>query len=200
MKIVSVAFHPLLMATYLSYVLFVKSPELFPRVVPQAIPQFILVIFITTCLMPALSIFLLRTFSFISNLELTKRSERIRPFIFIAFYYAASSYLFADKLEMGPVFMAVMIGVSALIILLLIITTWFKISIHTAAICSGFGFVSALTITMGVNIGWYFYALIIAAGLTASSRLYLGYHKPQEVWSGAILGFAYSFLIILIIF
>ncbi len=200
MKIVSVVFHPLLMATYLSYVLFTKSPELFPRVVPQAIPQFLLVIFITTCLMPALSIFLLRTFSFISNLELTKRSERIRPFIFIAFYYAASSYLFADKLSMGPVFMTVMIGVTVLIIVLLIITTWFKISIHTAAIWSGVGFVSALSVSMGINIGWYFYGLILAAGLTASSRLYLGYHKPKEIWSGAVLGFAYSFLIILIDF
>lgn len=188
------------MATYLSYILFTESPELFPRVVPQAIPQFILVIFITTCLMPALSIFLLRTFAFISNLELTKRSERIRPFIFIAFYYAASSYLFEDKLEMGPVFMTVVIGVTVLIIVLLIITTWFKISIHTAAIWSGVGFVSALTISMGVNIGWYYYALILAAGLTASSRLHLGYHTPKEIWSGAILGFMYSFLIILMLF
>lgn len=200
MKIVSVVFHPLLMATYLSYVLFTKSPELFPRVVPQAVPQFLLVIFITTCLMPALSIFLLRTFSFISNLELTKRTERIRPFIFIAFYYVASSYLFADKLRMGPVFMAVMIGVSILIVILLIITRWFKISIHTAAIWSGVGFVSALTVAMGVNIGWYYYALILAAGLVASSRLYLGYHEPKEIWSGAILGFTYSFLTILVIF
>ena len=145
MKIVSVVFHPLLMATYLSYVLFSTSPELFPRVLPQAIPQFLLVIFITTCLMPALSIFLLRTFSFISNLELTERSERIRPFILIAFYYGAASYLFDSKLEMGPVFMTVMIGVSVLIALLLIITKWVKISIHSAAIWSGVGFVSALT-------------------------------------------------------
>ena len=200
MKIVSVVFHPLLIATYLSYALFTKSPELFPRVVPQTIPQFVLVIFITTCLMPALSIFLLRTFSFISNLELTKRSERVRPFIFIAFYYAASSYLFADKLDMGPVFMTVMIGVTVLIILLLIITIKFKISIHAAAIWGGVGYVSALIVLMGVNLGWYYYFLVLAAGLTCSSRLYLGYHQPKEVWSGAILGFLYSFLTIFLIF
>lgn len=198
MKIVSVVFHPLLMATYLSSMLFVKAPELFPRVMPQLIPQFVLVVFITTCVMPALSIFLLRTFSFISNLELTKRSERIRPFIFISVYYAASSYLFGDKLEMGPVFMTVMISVSVLIILLLVITTWFKISIHSAAIWSGVGFVSALILIMGVDPGWYFYFLILAAGITSSSRLYLGYHQPREVWSGAILGFVFSFLTILI--
>ena len=186
------------MATYLSAMLFTKAPELFPRVMHQLIPQFVLVIFITTCVMPALSIFLLRTFAYISNLELTTRSERIRPFIFIALYYAASSYLFGEKLEMGPVFMTVMISVSVLIILLLIITTWFKISIHAAATWSGVGFVSALILSMGVNPGWYFYFLILAAGITSTSRLYLGYHQPKEVWSGAILGFVYSFLTIII--
>ncbi len=194
---ISVVCHPLLMATYLSYVLFNQAPELFPRVIPQAVSQFVLVIFITTCVMPALSIFLLKTFSFISNLELTNRKERIKPFIFIAFYYAASSYLFLVKLEMGPVFMTVMIGVTVLIILLSIITAWFKISIHAAAIWSGVGFVSALIITMGINLGWHFYALIVAAGLTGTSRLHLGYHQPKEVWSGAMLGFWYSFLIML---
>lgn len=198
MKIISVVFHPLLMATYLSAMLFTKAPELFPRVMPQVIPEFVLVVFITTCLMPALSIFLLRTFAYISNLELTKRAERLRPFIFIAFYYVASSYLFADKLEMGPVFMTVMIGVSVLITALLIITIWFKISIHATAIWSGVGFITALMVTMAVNLGWYYFGLIIAAGLTSSSRLYLGYHQPKEVWSGAILGFVYSFLTIII--
>lgn len=198
MKIISVVFHPLLMATYLSSMLFTEVPELFPRVLPQATSQFILIIFITTCLMPALSIFLLRTFSFISNLELTERSERLKPFIFIAFYYAASSYLFLEKLEMGPIFMIVMLGVTVLIVLLSIITIWFKISIHSAAIWSGVGFVSALVIVLGVNLGWYYYLLIIAAGLTGTSRLYLGYHRPNEIWSGAILGFAYSFLIMII--
>lgn len=198
MKIVSVVFHPLLMATYLSGILFNKTPELFPRVMPQVIPEFVLVIFITTCVMPALSILLLRTFSFITNLELTKRSERIRPFIFITFYYAVSSYLFSEKLEMGPVFMIVMISVSLLILLLLIITSWFKISIHSAAIWSCVGFLTALVLHLGVIIGWYYFGFILAAGLTSSSRLYLGYHKPKEVWVGAILGFAYSYLTIII--
>lgn len=191
------AFHPLLMATYLSALLFTKAPELFPRVMPEIIPQFVLVVFITTGLMPALSILLLRTFSFISNLELTKRSERIRPFIFIAFYYAASSYLFDEKLGMGPIFMTVMISVSIMISLLLVITVKFKISIHSAAIWCGVGFVSALVVTLGLNLGWYFYGLILAAGLTSTSRLYLGYHRPKEVWIGAILGFVYSFLTII---
>lgn len=199
MKIISAVFHPLLMATYLSFILFTQCPILFPRVLPQLIPQFILMVFITTCLMPALSIWILKTFSYISNLELTERKERAKPFILVACCYATASYLFAVKLQMGSIFMTVMIGVSILIGLLLLITFWFKISVHAAAIWSGVGFVTALIISFGVSIGWYYYLLIVAAGLTCTSRLYLGYHQPKEVWSGALLGFTYSFLSIIIL-
>jgi len=186
------------MATYLSTLLFIKAPVLFPRVLPEIVPEFILVIFITTFVMPAISIFLLKAFTVISNFELTERVERIKPFLFIAFYYAVASYLFQEKLEMGPVFMTVMIGVTILIVALLIITRWFKISIHAAAIWSGVGFVSALMITKGIDLGWLYYGLIMAAGFTASSRLYLGYHKPTEIWAGILLGYIYSFSAILI--
>ncbi len=199
MKIISVIFHPLLIATYLSAILFKMAPELFPRIIPQASSQFVLVIFITTCLMPALSIFLLRSFSYISNLELTNRNERIRPFIFIVAYYAISSYLFQEKLGMGAVFMTVIIGVTILIGLLLIITRWFKISIHATAIWSAVGFVSAMIVVLNLNLGWIYYLLVFVAGLTSTSRLYLGYHQPKEVWAGTILGFSYSFLTILLI-
>jgi hypothetical protein len=165
---------------------------------PQIVPQFILVIFITTCVMPALSIVLLRLFGSISNMEMTNRNERIRPFIFITFYYAAASYLFADKLNMGSVFMTLMIGISVLIALLLLITRWFKISIHATAIWSAVGFVTAFITLMGLSVDGYYYALILAAGLTSTSRLYLGYHTSSEVWSGIFLGFIYSFLVVLI--
>lgn len=147
--------------------------------------------------MPALSIFLLRSFGFISNLELTKRQERLRPFLFIAFYYIASSYLFSEKLGMGPVFMTIMQGGSILIIALMIVTLWFKISIHATAIWSAVGYVSALAVFGGVDLGNYYFALILAAGITSTSRLALGYHAPKEVWAGILIGFAYSFLTML---
>ena len=191
-------FHPLLMATYLSLILLNQAPELFPRVRPETVPQFVLIIFITTGLMPALSVFLLRSFSYISNLELTQRSERARPFLFIIFYYAATSYLFSSKLGMGLVFVTVLVSVSVLIGILFLITMKFKISIHATAVWSGVGFVTALSTTLGVNIGFYFYALVMAAGLTSTSRLYMGYHQPNEVWSGIFLGFVYSYLTVLI--
>lgn len=200
MKTISVLFHPLMIATHLSGLLLYKAPELLPRIQSQVVTQFLLVVFMMTALMPAFSIFLLRTFKYISDLELEERRERIIPFTFILFYYAAACYLFAEKLEMGPLFVSVIISVTVLILLLLIITLRFKISIHAAAIWGAVGYVSAICIIYAVQLGWVFYTLIIVAGVTSSSRLYLGYHTPKQVWLGSILGFSYCLLVILLFF
>lgn len=198
MKICSGLFHPLLMASYLSTLLLLQAPELLPRVPASIAPQFLLIVFVITFLMPSVSILLLRSFSVISNLEVTERKERIWPFLFIGFYYLAATYLFAEKLDMGPLFMLVMASVSILILLLTALTTFVKVSIHAAAIWCGIGYVAAIAMYFPVNLGYTIYALIVAGGLTCASRLYLGYHTPKEVWLGTILGITYGLGVIVV--
>ncbi len=199
MKFVSVIFHPLLIATHLTALILYTAPELLSRIQPQIHLQFLLIIFLITGVMPAFSIFLLRTFKYISDLELEKRNERVTPFIFILFYYGVACYLFKEKLEMDFLFNTVMISVTLLIFMLLLITFKFKISIHSAAIWSAVGYLTAMLITQGLTLNWVYYGLVFCAGLTSSSRLFLGYHSPTEVWSGAFLGFGYSFLVLLLL-
>ena len=187
-----------MIATHLSALLIYQAPELLPRIRPQVVPQFLLVVFMITALMPAFSIFLLRTFKYISDLELIKRKERLVPFTFILVYYGIASYLFYEKLEMGPLFVVVMISVTVLIFILLLITAKFKISIHASAIWSAVGYITAIMIFYAITLSWAYYSLIIIAGLTSTSRLYLGYHTSKEVWIGSLFGFVYSFLMVLI--
>lgn len=198
MKIVSAICHPLLIATYLSALLLFQSPELFPRIRPEVRLQLLLVIFLITTVLPAFSVFLLRTFKYISNLELTNRKERIAPFTFILFYYAAAAYLFTIKLEIGTLITLVMVSVSILILILLLITPWFKISIHAAAMWGGVGYITGIILTYNVSYGSLYYLIVFAAGLTCTSRLYLSYHSPKQIWAGSIFGFIYSFLIIFV--
>lgn len=200
MKIISVVFHPLMIATHLSALLLLTAPELLPRIQPQVITQFLLVVFLMTALMPAFSVFLLRSFKYISDLELENRKERIIPFTFILFYYVVASYLFHEKLDMGALFTTVIISVTLLISLLLIITSKFKISIHAAAIWGAVGYLTGIVLLFDVQLGWMYYASILIAGLTCTSRLYLGYHSSKEVWTGSIMGFSYSFFVMFFFF
>ncbi|MEM6816078.1 MAG: phosphatase PAP2 family protein [Bacteroidota bacterium] len=198
MKLVSVVFHPLLIATYLIALLLYKAPELLPRIQPQVQLQFLMVILLITGVMPAFSIIILKTFKYISDLELLKRRERITPFTFILFYYCIASYLFMEKLEMEFLFNMLITSSTLLIFILLLITVRFKISTHSAAIWSAVGYLTAIIITQGIDVDWIYYLLVTLAGLTATSRLYLDCHTSKEVWSGTILGFGYSLLVVLI--
>ncbi|MEQ9402948.1 MAG: hypothetical protein RIM99_05135 [Cyclobacteriaceae bacterium] len=195
MKIISAIGHPLLMATYLSFILLLKAPELFAIPI-HAAWYFLLAIFLTTCLIPAFIIFSFRLFSKVSSLELIDREERPIPFLFIFIWYGVACFLFVDRLQLGAPFSTIIVSITILIGLLLITTRWFKISIHSTAIWSGAGIFSALTITYGVVMPEIIFGSILLAGLTSTSRLYLGYHQPKEVWSGTILGFCFCFLAI----
>lgn len=195
MKIVSVVFHPLLIATHLSILILLLAPELLPTIQPQAYRHFLLLVFIITAVMPGLSLFLLKTFKYISDLELKNRKERALPFAFILFYYGIASYLFMVKLEMGFLFNLVMISVTILILLLLLISTRFKISIHSAAAWSAVGYLTAIIVTHDIMLNWMYYLTLCLAGLTTTSRLHLGYHSPKEAWLGAALGFTYSLVV-----
>ena len=180
----------------MSILLFAKAPEIYPGLQPQAYLYFVSAIFIITCLLPAISIFVMKMSSMITSFELVKRSERIYPFAIIAIYYGVAAYLFTVKIQIGSPFNVIMIAVAILIAILLVISIRFKISIHAAAIWSAVGFFSALIVTLGINLGIYFYVIILAGGITSASRLLLGYHTPKEIWTGTILGFTYSFLAI----
>lgn len=193
MKFVSVVCHPLLMATYLSLALFLKAPEIL-AVPPQVAWYLILAIFLTTFLLPGLSLLSLKLFSQISSLELTNRAERPIPFLFIFIWYCIATFLFVEKLQLGKPLSIIIISVTALIGLLFVITKWFKISIHSTAIWATSGILAALAISKGLELPELIFGSILLAGLTSTSRLHLGYHQPKEVWSGAILGFCFCFL------
>jgi len=198
MKITSVVFHPLLIATHLTALFLYVSPELLPRVQPQMTLQFLLLVFLITGFLPAFSIFLLKKFKYVSDLELIKRNERLLPFILILFYYAAACYLFYEKLEMGLLFNFVMISITILIFLLILITFKFKISIHATAIWSAIGYLTAILILNYTENRSILFAGLIFAGLTSTSRLYFGYHTSKQVWIGAILGFFYGLTVLLL--
>ena len=83
-----------------------------------------------------------------------------------------------------------MISVSALVIISLLITLRFKISIHAAAIWGVAGIFVGLSTYQDVSA--LFYAAVISfvlAGLISASRLHLNRHQPVEIWTGALLGF-----------
>lgn len=153
-----------------------------------------------TALFPSLSILGLWLFTpWVTDLELSNRKERFVPFlVFIGCYIMAAKLLVFD-LNLGLIVKVLMLSATLMVAIMVAINTKFKISIHSAAIWSIAGATLALA--------WKFpesdllvvsTVLILGAGITGTSRLFLGYHRPSEVWIGAIYGFLFNALPILI--
>jgi hypothetical protein len=195
MRVISAVFHPLLMTTYTSVLLYLVMPSIFSPVPLHAIPFFLLAVFVSTFVMPAISILFMKFTKRISSLELTNREERLLPFVTIACFYGVSCYLFYVKMNLTASFSNMMVTATVLIVLLLVISLAYKISIHAAAIWSLCGSMSALSVKyLDQSVLVYLVIVFLCAGITCTSRLYLNRHSPAQVWLGSVVGFFFCLL------
>ncbi|MCB0504357.1 MAG: hypothetical protein KDC58_02545 [Cyclobacteriaceae bacterium] len=192
----SYVFHPLMMSTYLFSIIVWLSPY---NVLPVGFSTtgsavLIALVWITTFLIPALSLFVLKMSGNITSLTLKNREERITPIIYTTVMYGVTTYLFGVKVELGPL-ISVLLGISTLLIGLTgLITLFWKISIHTLALGGLIGMLMAINQNTSIpNITVMLSALFVLSGVVASARLKLNAHSPVQVYSGFVLGVFVSF-------
>lgn len=196
-NLISIVLHPLLMPTIVFFVIFNFAPTLAGGVKNEGVYMLLFAIFITTFVLPLLSIGILKFSSTIPDFYMRTRQERIIPFVFISIFYAITTYMFFPKLRLNEVLIMVMAGITAIVILVTIITFFWKISVHSAGISGAVGFIMALNVLFPhTSLLYPLLALIILAGMVMSARLYLNSHHPNEVLGGCVLGFIVSFLMI----
>jgi len=155
----------------------------------------LIVIFLVTFIIPAISIGTLRLSNIISDLKLEDRKERFTPFLFITCFYGVSSYLFYSKVSINSMFYELLSITTLLILILTIITFYWKISIHGAGIGGLIGFIIALSYAHYTP----YFALILSililiAGLIVYARLTVNAHTPLQVYSGVVLGLLLCFV------
>ena len=185
-----------MMSTYLFSIIVWLSPY---NVLPVGFSTtgsavLIALVWITTFLIPALSLFVLKMSGNITSLTLKNREERITPIIYTTVMYGVTTYLFGVKVELGPL-ISVLLGISTLLIGLTgLITLFWKISIHTLALGGLIGMLMAINQNTSIpNITVMLSALFVLSGVVASARLKLNAHSPVQVYSGFVLGVFVSF-------
>ena len=193
-NLISYVLHPLLMPTILLLILLFFLPQSLQPVSGRIALLIILLVFITTFIIPALSIVGLRSTMAISSVKLRNRTERVLPFSFITIFYVLTTYLFHSKIEINDIILAIFIGASTLVALLTIITIFFKISVHATGAGCMLGFLlSIMLIFPEHNLMWTLIIIVLIVGGILSARLYLNAHTPVEVYSGFALGLFISF-------
>jgi membrane-associated phospholipid phosphatase len=198
MKIISGVFHPLLMAGYMSMILAMYFPEAYAPYPQEMAWRLVIAFVMLTAFFPSLAVLGLYMFTpFVSHLELTDRKERLLPFIVLLIFYIIAAKTLVLDLDLGWVIRVLILSASGLIACLFLINTRLKISIHAAAIWAIVGNTAALANKFQINdLLIPLYLMVIVAGWVGASRLYLGYHRPKEVWAGSIFGLVFSYVVL----
>lgn len=197
--LVSLLMHPLLMPTLLFTILFYFAPIVISPISESAINTILLVLMITTFLLPLLSISALvyssgRLQNTFKNLSMQERKTRILPFFFTTMFYGITTYLFMDKIKENNIFVTILMAITLMVLVISLITLFMKVSAHSAAASGMIGFLLSIALKHSQH-GLLFplVGILLMGGMVMSARLYLNAHKPNEILLGCVVGFFLSF-------
>lgn len=196
---ISLVFHPFLLATYLFSIIVLLDPMLALPPGYNKLAQWliVLIIWLTTFAIPALSMAMLKYTGSISSLQLKDRKERIIPFIYITLFYAFTAYYFSMQMLVTDLTSGIFILTTVMIATAAIITLFWKISVHSLGIGGSVGILLIIVyLTPETKIKYVLLAALVVSGLVMSARLKLDAHTPSQVYLGYLLGLFVSFMII----
>ena len=155
------------------------------------------VVCLISAILPLTAICILIRYGKVSDILVTKRSERALPYaISILSFLLAAYYLWW---MMEPRWMCLYFcGVAAICILEVIINIWWKISAHASimgSLCAMLFYITFHQMGIVRMLPWLSVVTILS-GIICSARLYLGRNTQMQVHAGFALGFvvAYVFL------
>lgn len=188
-SIISVVFHPMLLTTYAFVILFnfrVYFSLGIPTTAKWMIGVFILVL---TALLPLLLTFIMSRLGIIRTLLLHEREERLWPFAVAAIFYYLAYYLIG-RLELSQVYQMIVLGAFLLVVAGLVISFFWKISVHMIGAGGMVGAFMGLSMNLMVDMLMLILLLILISGLVGFARLKLSAHTPAQILVGFIAGFA----------
>lgn len=182
------------MPTYLVLFIIQFAPILMQPLPKEVHWQIAGVVFLVTFLIPLVSIGTLKLSKLISDFQLIDKKQRILPFLFVTGFYGLTTYMFFTRLNIYNILFLVFATTSIFLLALTIITYFWKISIHGAAIGGVIGYIVAIGRSVPISSFPILFALaVLLAGMIISSRIALNAHKPVQVYAGFLFGFMTSF-------
>ena len=191
-RILSCLLHPILMPLYCCLLL------LYGNSIFSFVPSPVKLSALTflggmTVGVPALAIFLLKQFGLVNTYSLDTREDRGLPLLVTALAYFATMVLLSRYI--GPILARkLFIGATFSLLLALVITPFWKISLHAIGIGGTIALLCAITFLGYASLTGWIVAGFLLAGALLSSRLLLGRHDPWQ----ALGGFALGFLVMLV--
>jgi membrane-associated phospholipid phosphatase len=134
------------------------------------------------------------------NLHMQNRRDRRWVFVFTSVIYIMATVLFELKAK-NPFITLVLTSITLSLILLTIITFFWKISAHSVGMSGILGMLVGFNYQLGEGVLFYPILIsIVLVGLIMTVRLYLDAHNIEQVVAGFVLGFVVNLLTVLLLY
>ena len=186
-RFISVVLHPLIIPTLGIIILFRLNTYISFAVAEQAKRLILIMVFINTALAPALATVLLKRSGVIKNVLLDERDERLFPLLVSALFYILTYYLL-KQITLPSLIYYFVLGATLLVLICLIITFRWKISIHMMSMGGMTGFLIAASLLLRTDVIVLIMFTILLSGFVGAARIRLNAHTPKQVYAGFALG------------
>ena len=192
-KILSFVFHPVLMPTY-AILLLLYFSKVFSQFMPiEQKTHLINFTLIFTLLLPLLGVFLLKKLKIVSSIYMENQKERKWPLLIaISSYYLL--FRMFEFLYIHPIIIKLVLGAILILFLAVIISNFWKISLHMLGIGGVFGAFLAFQYLFGGKL-FLIILLLLCSGLVAYARINENAHTLKQVYLGFLVGACAEFLI-----
>jgi hypothetical protein len=185
---ISYLFHPVFIPTIVVIAMYFLVPVSFKGITPDTAKLRLITVVMLTAFFPLFSVLLMKALGFIKSVYMYDPKDRIIPLIAIMIFYFWSQQVFSNLKDTPFIIKVWMLGLFWGVIVLFMISIFFKISMHTTAAGGMVGIMLVLLLTSTVNLMTAFFVSIVLAGVIGTARLLLGQHRQPEIWLGYIVG------------
>lgn len=191
----SIVFHPVFVNALSLLLLFWLFPSLRYGVHPAMKIFYWSVIFISTAIIPMAWVAVSRLLGKINSILLPHSDDRNLPYILTASLYMLDFYL-AGQWGASSLFRAYLLACSSVVVTVLIINQFTKISIHAASLGALAGVIQQAVWVAEFDVRFLMIVVLTVSGLVLSARLWAESHTSKQVYLGFIVGFFWMALML----
>ena len=150
-----------------------------------------------TIILPLLSIFFLMRKGRVGSLEISNHKERSLPLFITALWMSLGFFMLNNILFYAPILKAEIIGAILIILFAVIISKFWKISLHLLAIGGVVGVFIALQLITG-GVLYLLLIFILLSGILGVARIKQKAHNHTQVYVGFLLGMSVELITLLL--
>ncbi len=186
-RLCSALFHPLLIPTLGIFILFQINSHLSFAINQDARRFIMLIVFINTAIAPVMAVWIMKKTGYVKDFFLTDRNERILPLLVTSVLFFMTYYLLR-QISLPSLVYFFLMSATLLVMLTLMISFVWKISIHMVSLGGFTGFLIVTSLLLRADISWLIILAFLVSGCTGTARLILKAHSPEQVYTGYLLG------------